>query len=90
MPFLLLVFSFFVLVITFSQKTNHLVWVCISTFVCFIRLRVDLIVVFKRIIYSLKLILILIGYRRFSYFSHAVKLWFVVFSRLRWLFWIII
>ena len=31
-PFLLLVFSFFVLVVSFSQKLNSLVWVCFSIF----------------------------------------------------------
>ena len=30
------------------------------------------------------------GYRGFFFLSHAVRLWFMVFSKLRWLFWIII
>ena len=31
---------------------------------------------------SFKLVLILFKYRGFSFFSHAVSLWFVVFSKL--------
>ena len=29
-------------------------------------------------------------YRRFSFLSHGVSLWFMVFSKLRWLVWVII
>ena len=39
---------------------------------------------------SSKLVLIRFGYRGFSFLNHAVRLWFVVFSKLRWLVWIII
>ena len=47
--FLFLVFLF--LFVSFFRKTNRLVWVCFSTFLCFIRFCSDLKVVFKRIIY---------------------------------------
>ena len=50
-PFLLLVFYFVVLVISFSQKSNCLFWFCLSTYWCFVLLCSDLKVVFKRIIY---------------------------------------
>ena len=50
-PFSLLVFSFVVLVVSFSQKSNCLFWVCLSTFWCFVLLCSDLKVVFKRIVY---------------------------------------
>ena len=49
--FLLLVFSFVVLVMSFSQNSNCLFWVYLSTFWCFVLLCSDLKVVFKRIIY---------------------------------------
>ena len=39
---------------------------------------------------SFKLVLIRFGYRGFSFLSHAARLWVVVFSKLRWLVWIII
>ena len=50
-PFLSLVFSFVVLVVSFSQKSKFLFWVCLSTFWCFVLLCSDLKVVFKRIVY---------------------------------------
>ena len=43
----------------------------------------------KNILSSYKLVLIQFGYRGFSYLSHAVSLWFVVFSKLGWFVWII-
>ena len=39
---------------------------------------------------SSKLVLIRFGYRGFSFLSHVLRLWFVVFSKLRWLVWITI
>ena len=75
----------------FLQNSNSLFWVCLSTFLCFVLLCSDLKVVFKRTIYAvIKLVLIRFVYRGFSFLSHAVRLWFVVFSKLRWLVWIII
>ena len=50
--FLLLVFSFVVLVMSFSQKSICLFCVCLSTFWCFVLFCSDLKVVFKRIIYQ--------------------------------------
>ena len=44
-------FPFVVLVVSFSQKSNCLVWVCLSTFWCFILSFLDLSIVFKRINY---------------------------------------
>ena len=39
---------------------------------------------------SFKLVFIRFGYRGFYFLSHAVGLWFLMFSKLRWLIWIII
>ena len=50
-PFLLLIFSFVVLVVNFSQKSNCLLRVFISIFWCFVLLCSDLKVVFKRKIF---------------------------------------
>ena len=44
-------FPFVVLVVSFSQKSNCLVWVCFSIFWCFILSFLDLSLVFKRINY---------------------------------------
>ena len=44
-------FRFVVLVVSFFQKSNCLVLVCISTFWCFILSFLDLSIVFKRINY---------------------------------------
>ena len=79
-PFLLLVSSFVVLVMSFSQKSNCLFWVCLSTFWCFVLLCSDLKIVFKKNnLSSSKLVLIQFGCRGFSFLSHAVRLRFVVF-----------
>ena len=48
---LLLVFPFVVLVVSFSQKSNRLVWVSLSTFWCFTISFLDLSIVFRRINY---------------------------------------
>ena len=52
-----------------------------STFWYFALLCSDLEVVFKKKLSSSKLVLIQFGYRGFSFLSHAVRLWFVVFSK---------
>ena len=84
-------FPFVVLVVSFSQKPNCLVWVSLSTFWCFNLSFSDLLTVFKRINYwFLEAGLIRFGYRGFSFLSHAVSLRFMVFSKLRWLVLIII
>ena len=87
-PFLLLVFSFFVLVVSFSQKFKSFVLGLSFDFFVFcsfvFRLKSSL---QKNNLSSSKLVLIRFGYREFS-FRHAVRLWFVVFSKLRWLVWI--
>ena len=44
-------FPFVFLVVSFSQKSICLVWVCLSTFWCFMPSFSDLSIVFKRIIY---------------------------------------
>ena len=51
MPFLLLVFSFVVSVLSFLQISNCSFWVCLPTFWCFVLLCSDSKVVLKRIIY---------------------------------------
>ena len=80
MLFLLLVFSFVVLVLSPLQKSNCLFWVCLSTFWCFVlRLKSSL---QKNNLSGSKLVLIQFGYRGFSFLSHAVWLWFMVFSNL--------
>ena len=73
-------FSFVVLVLSFLHKSNCLFWVCLSTFLCFVLLCSDLKVVFKRIIY--KLVFFQFGYRGFSFLSLAIRLWFMVLSKL--------
>ena len=88
-PFLILVFSFFVLVVSFSQKFKSFVLGLSFDFFVFcsfvFRLESSL---QKNNLSSSKLVLIRLGYRGFSFLSHAVRLWFVVFSKLRWLAWI--
>ena len=49
----------------------------------------DLVIVIKRINYPVLSCLIRCGYRGFSFLSHAVSLWFMVFSKLRWLVWLL-
>ena len=44
-------FFFVFVLVSCSQKSNRLVWVCLSTFLGFTHLLLDLKVVFKRIIY---------------------------------------
>ena len=83
MPFLLLVFSFFVLVVSFSSKTKSFVLGLSSDFSVFcslvFRLESSL---QKKNLSSSKLVLIQFGYRGVSFFSHAVSCWFVVLSKL--------
>ena len=91
MPFFKKIFSFFALVVSFSQNSNRLFCVCLSIFCivlfCVFRLVSSL---QKNNLSSCKLVLIRFGYTGFSFLSHAVRLWFVVFKKLRWLVWIII
>ena len=78
--FLLLVFSFFVLVVSFSQKLKSFVLGLFFDFFVFcsfvFRLESSL---QKNNLSSSKLMLTRFGYRGFSFLSHAVRLWFVVF-----------
>ena len=57
--------------VLFSKIKLFLLWVCLSTFLCFIISFLDFIIVFKRINYPG---LIRFGYRWFSFLSHAVIL----------------
>ena len=78
-----MVFSFVVLVMSFTQKSNSLVLGLSFDFLVFcsfvFRLKSSL---QKNNLSSFKLILIQFGYRGFSFLNHAVKFWFVVFSEL--------
>ena len=64
----------------FLKNSNRLFWVCFSTFFVFcsfmFRLESSL---QKNNFSSSKLMLTRFGYRGFSFLSHAVRLWFVVF-----------
>ena len=73
----------FVLFVSFTQKLNLWGWICLSSFLCFIRLQQDLKMVFKRLIYP---VLVWFGNRGFFFLSHAISLWFCDASKLRWLF----
>ena len=87
--FLLLFFSFFVLVASVSQKFKSFVLALSFDFFVFcsfvFRLERSL---QKNNLSSSKLVVIRFGYRGFSFLSHAVRLWFVVVSKLRWLVWV--
>ena len=73
-------FSFVVLVLSYQIVCFGLVF---RPFGVLFFLCTDLRVVLKRIIYpGLKLVLIQIGYRGFSFLSHDVRLCFMVFSKL--------
>ena len=82
-------FLLFVLVVSFSQKSNRLVWICLSTFFVLysfvVRHESSL---QKNNLSSFKLVLIWFGYRGFSFLSHAISLRFVVcdVSKPLWLF----
>ena len=84
--YLLLVFSLFVLVVCSSSKFELFVLGLFFDFFVFrsfvFRLESSL---QKTNLSSSKLVLFRFGYRGFSFLSHAVKLWFVVFSKLLWL-----
>ena len=83
-PFLLLVFSFFALVVSFPSKLKLFVLGLSFDFFVFcsfvFRLESSL---QKNNLSSSKLVLIRFGNRGFSFLSHAVRLWFVVFIKLR-------
>ena len=84
-------FFFFVLVVSFSLKIKSFVLGLSFDFFVFcsfvFRLESSL---QKNNLSSSKLVLIRFGDRGFSFLRHAVRLWFVVFSKLRWLVWVII
>ena len=74
--FLLLVFSFFVLVVSFSLKFKPFVLGLSFDFFVFCSFVFSLeSSLQKNNLSSSKLVLIQFGYRGFSFLSHAVKLW---------------
>ena len=77
--FLLDFFFFFVLVVSLSQKSNLLS--CHSLVFCSFVFRLESSLQ-KNNLSSSELVLTQFGYRGFLFLSHAVELWFVVFSKL--------
>ena len=83
-------FSFcFVGCVLFSKIKLFLVLVCLATFWCVIVSFLDLVIVIKRINYPVLSWFNPVWVPWVFFLSHAVSLWFMVFSKLRWFVWLL-